>query len=377
MLDAPRRAGGPRPGDAHHAPARQRRHPAGDGAGPRRTRPTWSSSRPASAPGRGSRRPRAPASTGGCAMPAAPRPCSPGGPRPAARPSAPASTSTGRRATRPAPRCCATWPTLDVAGRRVVVQRDGGDPLLADAHPRPRRRRRRRPRLPLAPARGHRPGAAVDRRRLRRAPRRRHVHLRLRGGQHVRPGSRPRRAARRPRRSRARHRRRPRVRGRPAAPRRRAGRRTAPSPARRHGEGAGRGPRGASPRAARRGRGRPLAGHGPGRRGGRHGRRAHAGEARVLDVLVARSPAVVPKSALVDDGVDTHAAEASVARLRAKLGPLGAAIRTVPRRGYVCSLGVEPADGRCRRPSRASPDPRRRQRPTRVGKASTCTAHCL
>ena len=69
------------------------------------------------------------------------------------------------------------------------------------------------------------------------------------------------------------------------------------------------------------------------------------GEARVLDVLVARSPAVVPKAALVDDGVDTHAAEASVARLRAKLGPLGAAIRTIPRRGYVCSLRVEPADG--------------------------------
>ena len=69
------------------------------------------------------------------------------------------------------------------------------------------------------------------------------------------------------------------------------------------------------------------------------------GEARVLDVLVARSPAVVPKAALVDDGVDTHAAEASVARLRAKLGPLGAAIRTIPRRGYVCSLSVGPADG--------------------------------
>lgn len=58
------------------------------------------------------------------------------------------------------------------------------------------------------------------------------------------------------------------------------------------------------------------------------------GEARILDVLVRRSPAVVAKSELVDDGVDTHAAEAAVARLRPKLGPLGAAIRTVPRRGY-------------------------------------------
>jgi len=66
------------------------------------------------------------------------------------------------------------------------------------------------------------------------------------------------------------------------------------------------------------------------------------GEARVLDMLVRRSPAVVAKAALVDDGVDTHAAEAAVARLRAKLGPLGGAIRTVPRRGYVCALEVSP-----------------------------------
>jgi uroporphyrinogen-III synthase len=67
-------------------------------------------------------------------------------------------------------------------------------------------------------------------------------------------------------------------------------------------------------------------------------------EARVLDVLVARAPAVVPKAELVDDGADAHAAEAAVARLRGKLGPLGAAIGTIPRRGYVCSLIVEPAD---------------------------------
>ena len=66
-------------------------------------------------------------------------------------------------------------------------------------------------------------------------------------------------------------------------------------------------------------------------------------EVRVLDVLVDRSPAVVPKASLVDDGADTHAAEAAVARLRAKLGVLGTAVRTVPRRGYVCSLTVEPA----------------------------------
>jgi uroporphyrinogen-III synthase len=67
------------------------------------------------------------------------------------------------------------------------------------------------------------------------------------------------------------------------------------------------------------------------------------GELRVLDVLVRRSPAVVAKAALVDDGVDAHAGEAAVARLRAKLGPLGSAIRAVPRRGYACSLQVAPA----------------------------------
>jgi uroporphyrinogen-III synthase len=67
-------------------------------------------------------------------------------------------------------------------------------------------------------------------------------------------------------------------------------------------------------------------------------------EARVLDALVARAPAVVPKATLVEDGADTHAAEAAVARLRGKLGPLGGAIGTIPRRGYVCSLIVEPAN---------------------------------
>jgi uroporphyrinogen-III synthase len=64
------------------------------------------------------------------------------------------------------------------------------------------------------------------------------------------------------------------------------------------------------------------------------------GEARVLDALLVRSPAVVPKADLVDDGVDEHAAEAAVARLRTKLGPLGHGIRTVPRRGYACELTV-------------------------------------
>jgi uroporphyrinogen-III synthase len=67
------------------------------------------------------------------------------------------------------------------------------------------------------------------------------------------------------------------------------------------------------------------------------------GEARVLDELVRRAPAVVPKAALVADGVDPHACEAAVARLRSKLGPLGRGIRAVPRRGYACTLDVGPA----------------------------------
>ena len=252
--------------------------------------------------------------------------------------------------------------TLDVAGRRVVVQRDGGDPLLADRHPRPRRPRRRRPRVPLAPPRRHRPGAAVDRRRLRRAPRRRHVHLRVRGGQHVRPRSRPRRAARRPRRSRARHRRRPGVRGRPAAPRRRAGRRAARARLgamvkalvaaleARHRCCATR----ARPSA---GRARPWSTRRPAR-----STTLTPGEARVLDVLVARAPAVVPKSALVDDGVDTHAAEApspgcgpSSARwarpsARSRAGATSARSGSSPQTGVPATVP-------------ASPDPRRRQRP--------------
>jgi uroporphyrinogen-III synthase len=67
-----------------------------------------------------------------------------------------------------------------------------------------------------------------------------------------------------------------------------------------------------------------------------------AGEERVLDELLARAPGVVAKGELVDDGVDEHAAEAAVARLRAKLGTLGAGIRVVRRRGYVCELEAAP-----------------------------------
>jgi uroporphyrinogen-III synthase len=64
------------------------------------------------------------------------------------------------------------------------------------------------------------------------------------------------------------------------------------------------------------------------------------GEARLLSVLVRRAPTVVPKAVLVEHGSDDHAAEAAVARLRAKLGPLGAGIRTVRRRGYACEFDI-------------------------------------
>jgi uroporphyrinogen-III synthase len=63
-------------------------------------------------------------------------------------------------------------------------------------------------------------------------------------------------------------------------------------------------------------------------------------EARVLDRLVARAPAVVPKADLVVGDADDHAAETAVARLRSKLGPLGEGIRSVPRRGYASALDV-------------------------------------
>ena len=66
-----------------------------------------------------------------------------------------------------------------------------------------------------------------------------------------------------------------------------------------------------------------------------------AREAKVLRTLVARAPAVVPKRSLTGAGTDDHAAEAAVARLRVKLGPLAGAIRTVPRRGYAADLASE------------------------------------
>lgn len=63
-----------------------------------------------------------------------------------------------------------------------------------------------------------------------------------------------------------------------------------------------------------------------------------SGERRLLNLLLERAPAVVPRARLIEGGANGHAAEAAVARLRAKLGPLGDGIRTIRRRGYACTL---------------------------------------
>ena len=79
-----------------------------------------------------------------------------------------------------------------IAGRRIVVQRDGGAPLFADAlavlAP---RRGGRRARLPLEHAGGRDAGAQAARGGHRAPARRRHVHLLVRGPQHVRAQPRP------------------------------------------------------------------------------------------------------------------------------------------------------------------------------------------
>ena len=67
-----------------------------------------------------------------------------------------------------------------------------------------------------------------------------------------------------------------------------------------------------------------------------------AREAAVLRALVARAGSVVPKHALMrevwgDGASDPHALEMVVSRLRRQLGPAGASLRTVIRRGYMFS----------------------------------------
>lgn len=66
-------------------------------------------------------------------------------------------------------------------------------------------------------------------------------------------------------------------------------------------------------------------------------------ERGVLDVLVRRPGAVVSKQSLVESvwggSADAHAVEVTVARLRARLGPVGRSIGTVVRRGYRLEAG--------------------------------------
>ena len=61
-------------------------------------------------------------------------------------------------------------------------------------------------------------------------------------------------------------------------------------------------------------------------------------ERAVLQVLAGAGGAVVPKRALLrqvwGDSVDEHAVEVTVGRLRRRLGDVGDAVMTVPRRGY-------------------------------------------
>jgi uroporphyrinogen-III synthase len=62
-------------------------------------------------------------------------------------------------------------------------------------------------------------------------------------------------------------------------------------------------------------------------------------EARLLGFLAARPGAVLTKADLLhgvwgDANGDTHVVEVTIGRIRRRLGPLGSAIRVVPRRGY-------------------------------------------
>jgi uroporphyrinogen-III synthase len=67
-------------------------------------------------------------------------------------------------------------------------------------------------------------------------------------------------------------------------------------------------------------------------------------EARLFALLVSRGGAVVTKADLLrtvwaDPDGDTHVVEVTVSRLRRRLGRFGAAIESVPRRGYRVPCG--------------------------------------
>ncbi len=65
-------------------------------------------------------------------------------------------------------------------------------------------------------------------------------------------------------------------------------------------------------------------------------------ESAVMSVLVSRCGTVVPRSALLHAiwgrNADPHLLEVTIARLRKRLGVLGEAIQTVPRRGYLLRI---------------------------------------
>jgi uroporphyrinogen-III synthase len=65
-------------------------------------------------------------------------------------------------------------------------------------------------------------------------------------------------------------------------------------------------------------------------------------ESDVLAILLERNGGVVPRAELMrrvwGAGRDEHALEATITRLRARLGPAGRAVRTVVRRGYRVEL---------------------------------------
>ena len=242
-----------------------------------------------------------------------------------------------------------------IAEKRVVVQRDGGEPLFAD---RPRgpaaARGRRRPGLPLAHAGGRGPGRPPARRRDGRAGRRGHVHVVVRRPQRVRdrprPGS-PRRGVR-PRRAR---RRRGTRHGRvPASVRRDPRRRAGAGTPRLDDPGALGMPGAAGSHAHPRGHVAPLAGDGADRRRPVGRSSSHVGEMRLLASLVHRTPTVVP------EGV-ARRARCRRPRRRGGRRPAPSEARPARWRGSApCAGAATPARSRsgearwgCRRPSGA------------------------
>ena len=248
----------------------------------------------------------------------------------------------GARARR-APR----WSPSCAHARRRRAARGRAARRRARRRTSPMRSRRSGPRSSTCPSTGGirptTPGPPVRllERGRREASPRHHLHLRVRGRQRLRAVTGSRRPPRRPSTVPW-----PRWRSVPCAPTRSGThgvdgrRRAAPGAPRRDGAGAGRGAVGSAPGAARRRR-TTLRWQGDLLIGVDHEAQLTASEARLLESLVERSPAVVAKADLVDPGREPHAAEAAVARLRTKLGPLAPAIRSVPG-------GATPAPSRSR-----------------------------